>query len=64
MARQLSVHLLDSTTAAAPTRNRQLGTSMLRSLPQYLQAGSSQPHPRLHPAWPAGLAWLAVKRMG
>ena len=36
LARQLSLSLLESTTAAPPTRNRQLGMSMLRWLPKYL----------------------------
>ena len=34
-ARQRSERLLESSTAAPPTRNRQLGMSMERSLPKY-----------------------------
>ena len=34
-ARRRSERLLESSTAAPPTRNRQLGMSMERSLPKY-----------------------------
>ena len=49
LARQLSLSLLESTMAAPPTRNRQLGMSMLRWLPKYLpqQQAVSAPHLRL-----------------
>ena len=35
MARRRSLRRLDMRTAAAPTRKRQLGMSMARSLPKY-----------------------------